>query len=122
MNMYERTIPQIWNYVVKRFFMLIAKLTGFKSFCLALSTVLLCNNVISSDIWVTVMITILCRTSGLKLVDSLDIAKKVNNEKANFNSMSDYDGDSSCYGTRKSKSTERIINKGKQKIRKILNG
>ena len=122
MNMYEKTIPQLWTYIAKRFFMLIAKLTGFKSFCLALATILLCYNVIGSDIWVTVMVTVLCSTSGLKIVDSLDIANRSKNAKTSFNSMSDYNGYSTNYGTTKSKKTERIINEGKQRIRKILNG
>lgn len=79
MNMYDKPLKQIFEYIVKRFCMLIAKLTGFKSLCLALSTILLCCSVIESDVWLTVIITVICSSSGLKLAENFDISGKTKN-------------------------------------------
>ncbi len=76
MNMYDKPIKQIGEYILKRFCMLIAKLTGLKSLCLALATVLLCLSVIESDVWLTVIITVICSSSGLKLAENFDLANK----------------------------------------------
>ena len=93
MNMYDKPLKQLGEYIIKRFCMLIAKLTGFKSLCLILATILLCLSVIESDIWLTLIITVICSTSGLKLAENFDLTNKtkavLQKEGNNFVSKND---------------------------------
>lgn len=129
MNMYEKTVPELGSYIIKRFCMLIAKLTGFKSICLVLTTVLLCLKIIDAEIWLRVMLTVICTTSGLRVMDSLDIASKVNRiiNRGMFdekNTNDDYasmciDGNlSRRTSTKKKSGTSTIITNGKARLRK----
>jgi hypothetical protein len=68
--LYEKSVRELLRYVLKRFVMLGAKLLGFKSFCLALATVLLGRGIISGDIWLYVVITVVCSASGLRIADA----------------------------------------------------
>ena len=131
MNMYEKTIPELGKYIVKRFCMLVAKLTGFKAICLFLATVLLCLGIINSDIWLSVMLTVICTTSGLKIMDSLDIAGKVNQitnrgvlyeKNSNGNDVFEHDDKSISRrnSNRANSTTSKIITEGKSKLRDTL--
>jgi hypothetical protein len=70
MNMYDKTFADVFAYLGKRIVMLAAKLCGFKSCCLMLATVLLEKGVIGDDVWLTVIITVICATGGLRLADA----------------------------------------------------
>lgn len=70
MNIYEKPLHEILEYVAKRALMLLSKLLGFKACCLYLATVLLIRGTIAQDIWLYVMVTVLCSTSGLRIADA----------------------------------------------------
>jgi hypothetical protein len=69
-TLYEKTVRELLRYALKRLVMLGAKLLGFKSFCLVLATVLLVRGIISEDIWLYVLITVVCSASGLRIADA----------------------------------------------------
>jgi|WetSurMetagenome_2_1015567.scaffolds.fasta_scaffold81033_3 hypothetical protein len=69
MNMYEKSFADIFTYLAKRAVMLIAKLLGFKTFCLMLTTVLLKYHIVSESVWQSVMITVICAAGGVRLAD-----------------------------------------------------
>lgn len=69
-TLYEKTVQELLRYALKRLVMLGAKLLGFKSFCLALATVLLVRGIIGEDIWLYVLITVVCSASGLRIADA----------------------------------------------------
>jgi hypothetical protein len=79
MSVYEKPFTDVLKYLAKRVVMLAAKLLGFKSFCLALATVLLVRRVITEDVWQTVMITVICAAGGLRLADAYSAAAAARN-------------------------------------------
>ena len=85
MDVYEKGWAYLAGYAGKRLVMLLAKLTGFKPFCLYLATFLLCRGIVGEEAWLTVMVTVICSASGLRLADTLDAAglfrRGVNKEK-----------------------------------------
>ena len=64
-----RSCKQLFKYAAKRFIVLLAKITGFKSACFILATILLYKKVIDQNIWLYTMITVVCNTSGLRIAD-----------------------------------------------------
>jgi hypothetical protein len=74
MNMYEKSFADIFTYLAKRAVMLIAKLLGFKTFCLMLTTVLLKHHIVSENVWQSIMITVICAAGGMRLADAYSVA------------------------------------------------
>lgn len=81
MNPYEKPFREIFAYLAKRVVMLFAKLCGFKSFCMLLSTVLLAAGIISEDAWLTITITVICAAGGLRLADTYSAVNRFRRRK-----------------------------------------
>lgn len=71
MNLYNFTFRGIFSYIAKRAMMLLAKILGFKSLCLVFSTFLLYKKIINEDSWLTIMIIVLCASSGIHVADTV---------------------------------------------------
>ncbi len=67
---YNASFKDLAVHLVKRAFMLGAKLLGFKAFCLFFTTVLLRQGIVDKDAWLTVIITVLCSASGVHIADN----------------------------------------------------
>lgn len=74
MDVYEKDLGYVASYTGKRALMLVAKLAGFKPCCLYLATFLLYKGIVGEDVWLTVMVTVICSASGIRLADTLDAA------------------------------------------------
>ena len=82
MNLYNFSFKGIFVYLAKRALLLFAKVLGFKSLCLALSTFLLSRKVIGEDSWLTIMIIVICATGGIHVADTVsDFVEKRKNSK-----------------------------------------
>ena len=70
MNIYDMNFKGILVYLLKRFLLLIAKLTGMKGVCLCLGTGLFLKEKISSAVFASIIGIVLCNASGQHIVDS----------------------------------------------------
>ena len=73
MNVYKASYGKLTSHLVKRILLLLAKLMGFKAFCLFLATALLSKGYIENQDWLTVIITVICSASGIHIADSLGL-------------------------------------------------
>lgn len=69
-SLYEGGVAGCLGYLIKRAVLLVAKLLGFKGFCLFLATALLCLGKIGEDVWLTLAVTLVCSASGIRVMDS----------------------------------------------------
>lgn len=69
MNIYDKPAKEILAYLGKRVLMLAAKLVGFKACCLYLATALLAHGVITDEVWLYVVVAVICSASGLRIAD-----------------------------------------------------
>jgi hypothetical protein len=137
MNIYEKTFRDIFAYLAKRAVMLAAKLIGFKSFCLMLTTIMLLHKIISEDVWQTVMITVICAAGGVRLADTYSSAAaarrtvqrtkpaSVTEEEYEYEESETPDAGSSMPCGRTAHTAagiQRAAGKGKERIRTLLTG
>lgn len=135
MNMYEKPFGDIFRYLAKRAVMLAAKLLGFKTFCLMLTTVLLKHHIVSEDVWQSVMITVICAAGGVRLADAYSLAAAARRtggragarfrreEEENYEEQEPYDTGSPEPCSRTSGAAagiQRAAGKGKERIRALF--
>jgi hypothetical protein len=137
MSMYDKSFADIFTYLAKRAVMLIAKLLGFKTFCLMFTTVLLKHHIVSESVWQSVMITVLCAAGGVRLADIYSAATaarkpgsrteplaKQEEEETYETEEKQYDAAGSTVpGSRTSRTDaaiQRAAGKGKERIRALL--
>lgn len=70
-SLYEGSFGSCLGYLLKRLVLLAAKLFGFKGFCLFLATLLLCLGRVGEDVWLTLVVTLVCSASGIRVLDSM---------------------------------------------------
>lgn len=70
-SLYEGSFGSCLGYLLKRLVLLAAKLLGFKGFCLFLATLLLCLGRVGEDVWLTLVVTLVCSASGIRVLDSM---------------------------------------------------
>lgn len=117
MNIYDKTFKKLLDNIAKRLLILIAKLLGFKAFCLFLTTILLKSGLVSKEEWLTVMITIVCSASGIHIADNFSIANRTGGKnvypKKNYygstgSSSNSYYGRSGTANKAKQEASEKI--------------
>jgi hypothetical protein len=112
MNMYEKNVKEVLRFVLKRLLMLLSKLIGFKACCLYLATYLLVKGTITQEIWLTVMVTVLCGVCGLRVADSINSLRRAGGSSTFRNA-----------GTKQEKSdVQRAVDDGKKRVRLLLSG
>lgn len=70
-SLYDGSFGSCLGYLLKRLVLLAAKLLGFKGFCLFLATLLLCLGRVGEDVWLTLVVTLVCSASGIRVLDSM---------------------------------------------------
>ena len=70
-SLYDGSFGSCLGYLLKRLVLLAAKLLGFKGFCLFLATLLLCLGRVGEDVWLTLVVTLVCSASGIRVLDSI---------------------------------------------------
>ena len=69
-SLYDGSFGECLGYLFRRAVLLAAKLLGFKGFCLFLATLLLCLGRVGEDVWLTLVVTLVCSASGIRVFDS----------------------------------------------------
>ncbi len=69
-SLYDGSFADCLGYLSRRAVLLLAKLVGFKGFCLFLATLLLCLGKVGEDVWLTLLVTLVCSASGIRVLDS----------------------------------------------------
>ena len=70
-SLYDGSFGSCLGYLLKRLVLLAAKLLGFKGFCLFLAPLLLCLGRVGEDVWLTLVVTLVCSASGIRVLDSM---------------------------------------------------
>ena len=137
MSMYEKNFTDIFIYIVKRAVMLIAKLLGFKTFCLMFTTVLLKHHIVSESVWQSVMITVICAAGGVRLADIYSTAAAARKPGSRTGTQAKQEEEtyeteghqyetagstvSASYTERTDAGIQRAAGRGKKRIRALLN-